>query len=603
MVQTAALLKPNQKVINALIDYVHKILDEPISDQALKATLISESMQKYGVNTQVLAEALGYSIGTVTDFLNQKIDPGQIVDFHSEKYKEIDRAKVERQIKSIKNALNLSYRGGMPEDWYIHDMSEKLAIRGIGDLNDFGSKIIDWIEINPGTEAIDTESIPTKREMYFSKSTGKTFPLFDGTWESAYEGKGGALYKVKFTDTGLPVFFIQHVNTSFVSEIAPILPIIAIAGVAIGLPVLLGNSILGAVGVTVESSAVSATIGNVAINTVLTGGDISSALTKAATGAAGGFVGDFIGTGFDSVEIGKIASASASAAITGKNPKNAAAFAALNLGITNMGEDTTIDFNSMTIDTTDINGLTLEDLGIDLDAVDLSDSLDLNESILNDSGIDITSIVPDDFGNLYTQTGEFVELEADTFTRSFYVDSNGNVRAPSNQILIDGQTAASMTDKELADLLYEDCRRYEGQTIASAEAPDSRPAALPPAAKQTRVPTFTNEAKTYDQLLKTAVSIGASIKAIASGTFRPTYAMSAYGTPRVQAVGVPIQQPDGSVITNNGNGTQTIRYPNGQVVTKPTSFNGTNLFGGISTQTLLIGGGVLLAALLLVRRK
>ncbi|NBQ47012.1 MAG: hypothetical protein EBU33_00945 [Sphingobacteriia bacterium] len=106
-----------------------------------------------------------------------------------------------------------------------------------------------------------------------------------------------------------------------------------------------------------------------------------------------------------------------------------------------------------------------------------------------------------------------------------------------------------------------------------------------------------------DKLLKAAVGIGASVKAIANGTFRPAYTMSPYGTARVQAVGVPITQPDGSVIVNNGNGTQTIRYANGQTKTVGSTYSSTGMFGGISSTTLLIGGGVLLAALLLSRRK
>jgi hypothetical protein len=69
---------------------------------------------------------------------------------------------------------------------------------------------------------------------------------------------------------------------------------------------------------------------------------------------------------------------------------------------------------------------------------------------------------------------------------------------------------------------------------------------------------------------------------------------------------VPIRQSDGSVITNNGNGTQTIRLPNGQTTTTSTNYNKSGIFGGtfggIPTSTLLIGGGVLLAALLLTRK-
>jgi hypothetical protein len=58
------------------------------------------------------------------------------------------------------------------------------------------------------------------------------------------------------------------------------------------------------------------------------------------------------------------------------------------------------------------------------------------------------------------------------------------------------------------------------------------------------------------------------------------------------------------VTVNNGNGTQTTTFPNGQKSTISTSTFGTfgGSIGGISTNTLLIAGAGL-AALLLLRRK
>jgi hypothetical protein len=112
-----------------------------------------------------------------------------------------------------------------------------------------------------------------------------------------------------------------------------------------------------------------------------------------------------------------------------------------------------------------------------------------------------------------------------------------------------------------------------------------------------------DQLKATDSISKLALSIVGTTKQILTGKYTPTYATSAYGTPRVQAVGVPITQPDGTVITNNGNGTQTVRSPTGQISTMSTGFTssqGSILSGlGVSSNTLLIGGGVLLAVLLL----
>jgi hypothetical protein len=61
---------------------------------------------------------------------------------------------------------------------------------------------------------------------------------------------------------------------------------------------------------------------------------------------------------------------------------------------------------------------------------------------------------------------------------------------------------------------------------------------------------------------------------------------------------------------NNGNGTQTVRYPDGRVVTMPTTYTSTGMAGnygqtlipGVPNTALLIGGGLVIAALLLSRR-
>ena len=62
------------------------------------------------------------------------------------------------------------------------------------------------------------------------------------------------------------------------------------------------------------------------------------------------------------------------------------------------------------------------------------------------------------------------------------------------------------------------------------------------------------------------------------------------------------------MVTNNGNGTQTIRNPDGTTNTVSSSYSGASgagasLLPGVSNQALLIGGAVLLGALLLARRR
>ena len=643
MVQTAALLKPSQKVLDAIKDYTVKIDSETISDLPLKATLIYESLQKYNVSAAILAEVLGKSVQTVNDYLNMRIDPNLLMDYKGFPYREIDRAKVERQIRAEKQALGISYSGGMSNDWYTHDMAQKLATRGITDLQDFAAHHNEMVlPIGTGVRAIqyedgsfrytylvsddmefpideskvktrdliDPEGNSVKQylttepitldlgvDYYFNKANGKRFDQSAGdVWESAYEGKGGVYYKVKFTSTGLPVFYTQHFETGWKAEIAPFLPFIAIVGAAVGLPLLVGESILGAVGITVENSLISTTIGNVAVNSVLTGGDVGAALAKAAAGAAGGYVGDFAGTGVDSIEMGKIAGAAATAAIQGKDPKNAAALTALTLGIS-MGEEDQVIFD-------DADTISFQDIGVNIDAMNLDELLALNETNLQAFDLNIDSELPDAAGNVFNGVGQIVEYDLSNYWDGIGVNAEtGDVVDPYNRVLIAGNQAVRMTEAEIQAELDRAYKESQGQTVPAGKTYSTRKADLPPPAGQVKIPTLLDQTSYADKLLKAAVGIGASVKAIANGTFRPAYTMSPYGTARVQAVGVPITQPDGSVIVNNGNGTQTIRYANGQTKTVGSTYSSTGMFGGISSTTLLIGGGVLLAALLLSRRK
>lgn len=648
MVQTAALLKPSQKVLDAIKEYTVKIDSETISDLPLKATLIYEALQKYNISPATLADVLGKSPEIVNIYLNQRIDPNLLMDFYGVPYREIDRAKVERQIRAEKQALAITYSGGMSDDWYTNDMAKKLATRGISDLQDFAAHQNDLvlpigtgvrrIQYDDGNfrysylvsedmefpideskvkvkESIDPEGNIVREylltepvtldlgvDYFYNKTNGKRFDQSAGNvWESAYEGKGGVYYKVKFTNTGLPVFYTQHFETGWKAEISPFLPFIAIVGAAVGLPLLVGESILGAVGITVESAAISSTIGNVAVNTVLTGGDVGAALAKAAAGAAGGYVGDFAGTGLDSVEMGKIAGAAATAAIQGKDPKNAAALTALTLGVS-MGEDYFFDDTDTVV--FDEDTISLDDIGVDLDAFDLDAIIAENEFNLESIDLTIDSILPDDTGNIFNGVGEAVELNLENYWDGVGVNAEtADVVDPYNRVLIPGNQAVQMTEAEIQAELDRVYRESQGQTVAAGRSYATRKADLPPPAAQVKVPTLLDQTTYADKLLKAAVGIGASVKAIANGTFRPAYTMSSYGTARVQAVGVPITQPDGSVIVNNGNGTQTIRYPNGSTKTVGTNYSSGSMFGGISSTTLLIGGGVLLAALLIARRK
>jgi len=108
----------------------------------------------------------------------------------------------------------------------------------------------------------------------------------------------------------------------------------------------LGETIGGAV-VSAEFAAAypaaTAAIGNLAISTAMTGGDVESAVKGLALSYAGGEAGAFVGSGVaaatDAASIGRLASAATAALIQGGDVKTAVGYALLR-------EGTKVDFNS-----------------------------------------------------------------------------------------------------------------------------------------------------------------------------------------------------------------------------------------------------------------
>lgn len=394
--------------------------------------------------------------------------------------------------------------------------------------------------------------------------------------------------------------------------------------VAAGLPPIIGEAVLGAELAAAYPAAANA-IGTVATRTVLTGGDVESAVRSAATSFAGAEFGDLTAQAVDSAAIGAAAGAAASAALAGGDPRAAAVQAFLRQGakVSDLfpGDPTEYDPSEYLYlpgddatslpggDSIDLGDLSLDDLGLSIDLDSILGNLENPEALT----VPADALIPDDSGVIYTVDGHFAELTADAYIDGIYPDEGGNIRAPDNQILLTSEEIVIKrleTPAELADAIRAKIEPLQGSTtIAPLNVPSLRPLNLPMPAGQSRVPVF-SWADQADKLLKTAVSIGGSIKAIANGTFRPPYPTSPYGTARPPVVGVPVRQPDGSTVVNNGNGTSTIRYADGRVQTIPSAYTSTGAAGnygqtlipGVPNTALLIGGGLVVAALLLSRR-
>lgn len=417
---------------------------------------------------------------------------------------------------------------------------------------------------------------------------------------------------------GAPVIIMRRRKTGKLNFMRGITFVGGFLLTAAGLPGIIGEAVLGAELAAAYPAAANA-VGTVATRTALTGGDVESAVRSAATGFAGAEFGDLTAQAVDSAAIGAAAGAAVSAALAGGDARAAALQAFLKQGATVSDlfpNDPTFlptddDFTPVFDDTGEPTLFySFDDLGISIDLDSILGNLENPEALT----VPADAIIPDDAGTQYTVDGHYFELDGDAYIASLYVDEAANIRAPDNRILVSGEKLLALQDlpdyeSRVAAEIKAAIEPLQGVTLPPEAPALTRPANIPPPAGQTKTPTF-SWADQADKLLKTAVSIGASIKSIANGTFRPQYATNPYGTARPPMVGVPVRQPDGSTVVNNGNGTSTVRYPDGRVATVPSTYRsggpaanyGATLIPGVPNTALLIGGGLVVAALLLSRR-
>jgi hypothetical protein len=260
--------------------------------------------------------------------------------------------------------------------------------------------------------------------------------------------------------------------------------------------------------------------------------------------------------------------------------------------------------------------LTLEDIGASV--------IDFDASMFGDFGLEATDLIPDDFGNLFTVAGDAVVLDPETYVKSIYIDEGGNYRDYTNRILLSQPEADAIFNESGADndavfaALANRAQGLAGNSFVAEAGPNGRPAGTPAPAAQGQVPWFQALSQEVMGWFKTITSYSLAKEQLdKTGRYTPPYQTNPNGTAYSQVPGVPVRRADGSVVTNNGNGTQTIQYPSGQVQTVPVSVNpsgftgsqltpgsfGGQLIPGVTNSTLLIAGAGLIAVALLARRK
>lgn len=243
---------------------------------------------------------------------------------------------------------------------------------------------------------------------------------------------------------------------------------------------------------------------------------------------------------------------------------------------------------------------------IDISPADIGAVVDDLTIELGDLGIDTNDLGIDITGAVYDDLGELVSPSIEVYAQSLYIGDDGGVYDFANRELLSPQQAAAAFDEGGIDELTAQtwAAASAGGNTFVAETPNAARPATTPAARSTGVlPTFSGDSYAAF-LLNAASTIGNFVLAREqiqrTGRYTPPGSTSPYGTANPTRVGVPQAQPDGSVIVKNADGSVTRTNIDGsQQVIRPGQQAG--MFGGISSNTLLLGGAAL-AAILLLRR-
>ena len=570
---------------------------------------------------------------------------------------------VKNQLLRQRDYLKLTYSGAMPDEWLLDHLVFLLREVGITDLRQLAvrqkSFEMPTIGINQATQTVNTQTFYYPE--YYHRDTGFVItgaslahPKNEGenVWAVNYEGKGGTRFHVQYVQD-VPVFYTSYKATNFFETEATLLQIIGVIASFAGLPPIIGSSITNAIGVT-ANLATQKIVGQVAMSTLLSGGDVGNAVKSAAINLVGGELGEYARAASGSQVIGVVADASATAAITGGDITSAIAAdlaqAGLSKGVAVLREfdtdqnytftgmegnsqqytftgmqgnlldatfaddfgitgdaleyyfgdiyasgDASEDYSGQAIEDYSGLNLTLTDIGINADPRELSNIIENNFYTQTEGfGFEVDSVMPDSTGNMILLTGEVAEFTPDSFVENYYIGINGELYDPYGNEVASNILMVNATPEDIAVFIDDDFRKKAG-TIVQKNNATPRPNSVAAVTNSGRVPPVDN-LSVFERVGNMAIKLYSTFK---TGT---QAFGSGMGTYRPQAVGVPVKLADGSTVVNNGDGTVTRRYLDGTVSTTSSNTSG-GLFGGISTNTLLIGGAVIVGALLLSRRK
>ena len=385
-------------------------------------------------------------------------------------------------------------------------------------------------------------------------------------------------------------------------------------------------------------------VGQSAFTAAATDGNLGDVLQNGLTAATGIQVDNIVTDAFDSALAGDVVRSATVAAIGNKDVGQAvalqlipagagAAAGAITSGSTMddtlfptdefaFGYDPNVDIFQNYVPTTGDVIVSPGDLGV-------AGEITIDENAVAAAGVNPNAVLVSDNGELVDVSGQTVAYTAETFANGINVDDKGNILGPDNRVIITRQDADAILaandaacaapagswktvaglgavclspTQAIANEIQRRVASQAGQTVIPGAGSSVRPAGTPPPNPNgVKLPEAVGWAAAAETITRSAANVLSIIKQVENGTYRPG-AVSPYGTVRPPVVGVPVRQADGSTVVNNGNGTQTVTYPNGTRTTMSTAVSGSGTFGGVSTNTLLLVGAGLAAALLLRRK-
>ena len=340
------------------------------------------------------------------------------------------------------------------------------------------------------------------------------------------------------------------------------LPVIGLGLAVVGFPQMMGELIVGSE-IATASPIFTQAVGSMATSTIMNGGNVEKAVSNAALQMITSGAGDYVGTASDSVAMGKAAAAITASVITqqpiGVMPAVSVLINAAGEAGQTMGEDFTTDY---TVDPSEWG------------PVDTSG----------------------DF--LFPVTTEPVPVYTPDYTTDPTSWGPDYPAAPVEEIIVTESDVSSLaTDAELQEIIDKNVNDSQAAKNEIMQLLKTR-------SEEKTGSSWLDTAKSAEALVKVAGSIYTTIKSAVSG--RPVTTIPGQ-QPRIVPgpVGVPVRQANGTFVTNNGNGTQTIMQPDGSTQTVPiTQSYGTAGAGQIvqGVDNLVLFGGVALAAVLLLRK-